>query len=187
MTYPAASGRRSLPGKIVEVTRALTDAGIPHAFGGAIALAYCVADPRATVDLDINVFVPPSGSQVALAALPAHVEHDTASVEAIQRDGQVRLWWGPTPIDLFFNTTRFHDEAALRSRREPFGPVELPVLACRDLAVFKAFFNRAKDWVDLEAMAQAGVLDVAAVAGVLAVFLGPEDDRVARILRLATH
>lgn len=174
----------SLPDRIVEVTGALTDAGIPHAFGGAIALAYCVADPRATVDLDINVFVPPSRATAALAALPEGVEYDAASMVAIQRDGQVRLWWEQTPIDLFFNTTSFHEEAALRSRREPFGPVELPVLACRDLAVFKAFFDRSKDWVDLESMSEAGVLDVAAVAGVLARFLGPEDDRVARLLGL---
>src|SRR5947209_7381077 len=30
---------------------------IPHAFGGALALAY-YAEPRATIDIDLNVFVP---------------------------------------------------------------------------------------------------------------------------------
>ena len=29
----------------------------PHAFGGALALAY-YAEPRATIDIDLNVFVP---------------------------------------------------------------------------------------------------------------------------------
>jgi hypothetical protein len=51
--------------------------------------------------------------------------------------------------------------------------------------VFKAFFSRTKDWADLEAMAEAGALDVAAVVGVLAAYLGPDDERIERLLALA--
>ena len=47
--------KRSLPERIVDLDGALTD--IPHAFGGALALAY-YAEPRATVDIDLNLFVP---------------------------------------------------------------------------------------------------------------------------------
>ena len=43
--------------KILAVERALARADVPHAFGGALALAY-YATPRATVDIDLNVFVP---------------------------------------------------------------------------------------------------------------------------------
>ena len=50
--------------------------------------------------------------------------------------------------------------------------------------MFKAFFNRTKHWADLEAMRDAGTLDVASVAGVLATFLGGEDERIARLLSL---
>ncbi|MBW3664478.1 MAG: hypothetical protein KY469_15360 [Actinobacteria bacterium] len=175
----------NLPERVVAITEALAVARVPHAFGGAIALAYCVADARATVDLDVNVFVAPSDAPRVLDALPPAVERDRESLQAIARDGQVRLWWEQTPVDLFFNTTRFHEQAALRTRRESFGPVELPVLACSDLAVFKAFFDRAKDWVDLQAMAAAGVLEVAGVAGTLAEYLGADDHRVARILGLS--
>ena len=32
-------------------------AKIPHAFGGALALAY-YAEPRATIDIDLNLFIP---------------------------------------------------------------------------------------------------------------------------------
>jgi hypothetical protein len=174
----------NLPAKIVEITAALSSAAIPHAFGGAIALAYCVAEPRATIDLDINAFVPVERASDVFAALPAGVEHDDDDVRHVHRDGQVRLWWEQTPVDLFFNTTSFHEDAALRARNEPFGPIALPVLACRDLAVFKAFFDRGKDWVDLEAMAAAGVLDRPAVVGVLATLLRPNDPRVARLLDL---
>ena len=85
---------------------------------------------------------------------------------------------------LFLNTTEFHDSVAARVRWEPFGGFELPFLSCEDLAVFKAFFNRTKDWADLEAMRDAGALDRARVAGVLASFLGNDDDRIARLLSL---
>ena len=46
-----------LPEKLIALHHALDDAGIPHAVGGAIALGY-YAEPRATIDVDINVFVP---------------------------------------------------------------------------------------------------------------------------------
>jgi len=45
----------SLPDKILAVDRAFER--VPHAFGGAISLAYH-AEPRATIDIDVNVFVP---------------------------------------------------------------------------------------------------------------------------------
>lgn len=174
----------NLPERVVAVTTALTANRVPHAFGGAIALAFCIGDPRATVDMDINVFLPTDQAARGLDALPAGVERDEDALALIAREGQVRLWWEQTPIDLFFNTTEFHEQASLRTRREAFGPVDLPVLACRDLAVFKAFFARSRDWVDLEAMAEAGALDVASVAGVLAEYLGPDDQRLARVLAL---
>lgn len=174
----------NLPERVVAVTRSLAAAGIPHAFGGAIGLAYCTGEARATVDMDVNVFVAVDHAEAVLSGLPAGVEQPAGTVSAIEQDGQVRLWWEGTPVDLFFNTTPFHQQAALRARTEPFGPVELPILACRDLAVFKAFFDRTKDWADLEAMAEAGALDVAAVVGVLVEYLGDADPRVRRLLAL---
>jgi hypothetical protein len=57
-------------------------------------------------------------------------------------------------------------------------------LACRDLAVFKAFFGRARDWADLEEMRAAGTLDVEAVIGVLAHYLGGDDPRIERLRSL---
>lgn len=59
----------TLVAKVIEVDRALRVAGIGHAFGGAIALAYC-AQPRATKDIDINVAVEPSQFDELLDALP---------------------------------------------------------------------------------------------------------------------
>jgi hypothetical protein len=176
----------NLPEKIVAIHEALDAASVPHAFGGALALAWCTHQARGTIDVDINLFVGPERATEVVAALPDDVAWTDTDLTAIGRDGQVRLWWERTPIDLFFSTTDFHDRAADRSRLEPFLGRELPFLSCRDLAVFKAFFNRTKDWADLEAMHEAESLDVDAVVGVLVRLLGADDERVQRLLALAS-
>jgi hypothetical protein len=174
----------NLPERIVALHHALDDAGLAHAFGGALALAWCTQRARGTIDVDINVFVPPEHARDVLDAMPEGVTWTDHDLELIERDGQVRLWWERTPVDLFLNTTDFHEGAAARSRLEPFLGEELPFLSCRDLAVFKAFFNRTKDWADLEEMHEARTLDVDAVVGVLVRLLGTDDERVTRLLAL---
>ena len=175
----------NLPRKIVQLHRALADAAIPHAFGGALALAWCTQRARGTIDIDVNLFAAPAEARDILSALPRGVAWTDDDVVRIERDGQVRLWWDETPVDVFFNTTEFHARVAERMRWEPFLDVELPFLSCRDLAVFKAFFSRTRDWADLEEMAAAGALDVEAVLGVLVRYLGGDDDRVERLRALA--
>lgn len=174
----------SLADKIVAVHWSLTTAKLPHAFGGALALAWCTQRARGTIDIDVNVFAGVDQVDVLLAALPADIASADAERELLLRDGQARLWWGATPVDVFLNTTPYHAEVALRARREQFHGADVPFLACTDLAVFKAFFNRTKDWADLEEMAVAGTLDRQRVIGVLAEYLGVDDDRVARVLAL---
>ena len=144
--------------KVLAVDRALTEAGIPHAFGGALALAYCIGEPRATIDIDLNVFVAPTDVERTFAALPGEVVTDAAAVRTVEHDGQVRVWWGHTPIDLFFSYHPFHEYIAAGVRRVPFGDEEIPVLSCADLAVFKAVFDRGQDWVDLQAMVDSDSL-----------------------------
>jgi hypothetical protein len=161
-----------LPEKILAIHDHLHDAGIDHAFGGALALAWCTQQARGTIDVDVNVFVRPERTDDTLAALPSRVAATVKDRALLLRDGQARLWWGTTPIDVFLNTTDFHEGIAARVRWEPFAGVELP------------FFNRTRDWADLEAMRDASTLDVAGVAGLLATFLASDDDRIARLLAL---
>jgi len=175
----------SLADKIVAIHRALDDADLPHAFGGALALAWCTQRARGTIDIDVNVFVPISRTGDLLGALPDEVAADDAAVAQLESDGQTRLWWASTPVDVFLDTTPFHAGVGERIRWEPFAGEDVPFLACRDLAVFKAFFDRTKDWADLEEMQTAGTLDVEAVAGVLVHYLGPDDPRIARLLTLS--
>ncbi len=171
----------TLPEKIIAVHDALTNASLPHAFGGALALAWCTGRARGTIDIDINVFVDADACATVFEALPGEVMHAQRNQQAARRDGQVRLWWDKTPIDVFLNTTQLHRQAAERVRWEQFMDRQVPFLSCGDLAVFKAFFNRTKDWADLEEMAAAGTLNVADVTAILVDYLGVEDERIAHL------
>jgi hypothetical protein len=145
--------------KVVALDRALSRDRVPHAFGGALALAYCVGEPRATADIDVNIFVRVDEVSGLFASLPEDIVVDDTAAEAVTRDGQVRLWWDDTPVDLFFSYHPLHDRAQARISVVPFGSDEIPVLSCTDLAVFKVVFNRTRDWADLEAMIEADSVD----------------------------
>jgi len=170
-----------LPAKIVAIHEALTRASLPHAFGGALALAWCTQRARGTIDIDVNVFVSTDRSEAVFGAMPDGVACSERDLAILRRDGQVRIWWDKTPLDLFLNTTEFHEEVAARTRWERFAGTFIPFLSCGDVAVFKAFFDRTKDWADVEEMIAAGTIDVAEVAAVLVRYLGSEDERIGRL------
>jgi hypothetical protein len=175
-----------LAAKIVAVHGLLAAAELPHAFGGALALAWCTQRARGTIDIDVNVFVPADRTDDVLDAMASVVAPTAEQREQLSADGQTRLWWEATPLDVFLDTTPFHHAVSERIRWEQFGDVELPFLSCRDLAVFKAFFDRTKDWADLEEMYAAGTLDVEVVVGVLVRYLGGDDHRIVRLLSLGS-
>lgn len=161
-----------LTAKITALHGALGDAELPHAFGGALALAFCVAEPRATMDIDLNVFIGADRVDDLVAALPPEVVVTDGNRQQISRDAQTRAWWDRTPVDLFLSNHPFHHHAEVNRRFVPFADVkELPVLACADLAVFKAFFARPKDAVDVAAMVDAGAVDLAALEETVAALL----------------
>jgi hypothetical protein len=174
----------TLARRLLAIDTALADAAIPHAFGGAIALAYCTGEPRGTIDLDINIFLPHAAPDAALEALPAGITVTPTNRKEVLDRGQTRAWWEETPIDLFFDSHPFHDVAHGRVRSVPFADTTIPVLDCTSLAVFKAFSNRTRDWADLEAMSEAGQFEVNAVGGFLADLLGKDDPRLDRLRHL---
>lgn len=171
----------TLQEKLLALHAALTRHEVPHAFGGAIALAYWTLDPRSTSDIDVNLFVDASAPAAALRALPAGVDRPRGTAAAIRRDGQVRLWWEGTPVDLFFDTLPVHADAADHRRVVPFGGRRIPVLGPTELAVFKITVDRTRDWADVEAMVGARTLDIAAARDALATLLTVDDERFARL------
>lgn len=147
------SGAKRLDGlssKIVAVHEMLDSMCVPHQFGGAIALAW-YRSPRATTDIDLNVTLSPGEAEPVLGALSyLGVNVSESDRVAIERDGQARLDWDGSYLDVFFATLDLHQEMATRSREVPFGPVRIPILSPEHLIVCKAIFDRPKDWVDIE-------------------------------------
>jgi hypothetical protein len=73
---------------------AFEDASLPYAIGGAIALGFYVP-PRATLDVDVNVFVSPrddfAAAHRALRAVGFTSEAPVAELQAqVEREGQFR-------------------------------------------------------------------------------------------------
>ena len=174
----------TVPDVVVAIHAALADANVPHAFGGALALAYHVAEPRGTRDVDVNIFVPAARAGEMLLRLPAEIRWTKRELAEIERDGQVRVFWDDTPVDLFFVTHPFHASAATHVEEVPFVDATIPILSANHLAVFKAFFNRTKDWADIEAMVDVDALDLHWIIGWLVDLLGADDERVERMRTL---
>lgn len=174
----------SLPDKILAVHGALE--AIPHAFGGAISLGYH-AEPRATVDIDVNVFVTAEQAAEVLVPLAQLGAEIGSAAEMAARDGQVRIMWDSTPIDLFFAYDPFHAAADHAAVSVPFAGHSIRVLSATHLGVCKAVFDRPKDWIDIEAMIVLGThIDAAEALRWVARIAGDEDPRYNRLAALLT-
>jgi hypothetical protein len=172
---------------VVAIHDALDAAKIPHAIGGALALAY-YAEPRATIDIDVNVFLPTDrwpDVRDALSLLGVNVQTDPA---ALARDGQVRLWWDRNAVDLFFSYDPFHDDMHRAARRVPFADTNIPILSPEHLAVCKAMFDRPKDWLDIEQILVAtSPVDPPEIEAWLETMVGEHDQRLARFREIVVR
>lgn len=174
--------------RAVDVHRRLLDAGIDNALGGALALAFHTDDPRGTQDIDVNVSLPAENAVAALRALPADVPWDDQTLATIERDGQVRIWWPvpgevAMPLDLFFAVDEFHEVARRRTIAVDLQGERVQILSATDLTVFKALFDRPKDWPDILAMLAAhdSRVDLEEAVNWLARIVGDEDPRTVRL------
>jgi hypothetical protein len=174
-----------LPDKVIAIHEALTGAKIAHAIGGALALAY-YAEPRATIDIDVNVFISAERWPAVVEALASiGVSTDNLEEAALERDGQCRLWWGDNAVDLFFSYDPIHQAMRKEARRVPFAGTTIPILSPEHLAVCKAMFDRPKDWLDIEQMLIAtDELDVAEIERWLERMVGEQDLRLQRLAEL---
>lgn len=170
--------------RLLAVHDALDAARLPHAFGGAIAYAYCAHEPRATRDIDVNVFVSPEHVDRVVSAMPGEVTATEAAIRMAKQNGQTRLHWADTPVDVFLAVHDFHREAAGAIRTVPFEGRSIPVLSCGALVVFKVLFNRTRDWADIEEMVAAKSFDPVEARITLEHLLGPDDEAVRRLAGL---
>ncbi|MGI8921819.1 MAG: hypothetical protein ACR2HD_09165 [Solirubrobacteraceae bacterium] len=176
----AGTTEPSLPDKVVALDHALHAASVAHAFGGALALAY-YAEPRATIDIDLNVFVSPARFLAVRDALGPLGVDGNVELAPVEAEGQCRLWWGRTPIDLFFAYDELHRAMRRCVRVVPFGDERIPILSPEHLVVCKAVFDRPKDWLDIEqVLVCVEVLDRDEISGWLQRIAGNDDPRTQR-------
>jgi hypothetical protein len=169
---------------VLAADAALADAGISHAFGGALALGF-IAAPRGTVDIDVNVFISfDELDRVSGAFGPLGYTKTEGSGPPIAGVRFVHPS-DPFPIDVFPAIDPRYDEVERRVVRHRFGPRKkaLPFLSPEDLCVFKLSFGRPQDWVDLAAVARAQPsLDVGYIEEQLIGLRGPTMyPRIARL------
>ena len=177
------------PELAVEVSGFLRAADIDHAVGGALALGF-YAEPRGTLDVDLNIFVDAGDPGEALDVLAAGgivLDRDHAIATLASR-GDLFLRHRGCRLDLFFNSIPFHASAARRTREISLLGARVPILSPEDLIVLKLLFNRHKDVVDIErivaALGAAG-LDWPYIRRWLIECVGEEDSRMATLKALS--
>jgi len=171
--------------KLLAIHRALKASSLPHAFGGAIALAYCVQEPRGTRDLDVNIFVDAGKAAEVLATLPDGVRVEQGDIEEVVQEGQTRLFWDGVPVDVFLNNLPLHEEVANGVVWVDMQGTQIPVLDCASLVIFKSFFARTKDWGDIEEVALATPEDVDTATKAVAGLVGEDDPSYKRLAEIS--
>ncbi len=164
------------------LTGKLEEAGVPYAIGGALALALWSA-PRATRDVDINLFVDTPGVAHALAAMASGgMEIDVADALRRAEEGDVLVGrYRGMRIDLFTASIPFSWEAMRTRVRASDGEAERWYLSAEAVCLFKLLFFRSKDKADVEYLVatQGPRLDRPYVRRWLADMMGEADERVA--------
>jgi len=179
------------PATAAEVARTIADAldrhGLPYAIGGAIALGF-YAVPRATVDVDVNVFVPPADqlarALIALADAGFVAEEEESQLRArANAEGQFRGSIRGLRVDVFVPAIAYYAQLASRRRQVTLQGKPLWILSPEDLVVLKMMFFRRKDLADVEAVLrdQGASLDRQFVRRQLIELVGLEDERLAAL------
>lgn len=163
--------------------RALETHGVSYALGGALAYGLW-GIPRATLDIDVNVFVEDVELQRVVDALASlGIASDLARMLQESRDrGLTIVHFGSYRVDLFTPSIAFSREAERTRKRVEIDGQPAWFLSAEALAVFKLLFFRPKDIVDLERLieVQGSALDAAYVRRHVAEMMGENDERVRR-------
>jgi hypothetical protein len=173
---------------LADLVSALEQSGLDYALGGATALAVWSV-PRATLDIDLNLWCAPEELATALRRLEAlGVEVPEAALAQAREEGVAYLRWRNIRLDVFVPSVAFYAEA-LRTRVR----LDLPtmgrtwVLSAESLAIFKLLFFRPKDLLDVEKLVQirGEALNRAYVRKHVVEMVGEDDPRTREWDRLA--
>lgn len=172
---------------VVEVAKGVVDCleadGIAYAIGGAIACGYW-APPRATVDVDITLFVEEEQWANALGTLQkagcSIDEHQ--AMASLRERGDFRTSVSGYRIDVYVPSFDFYDSARQRLVRRPLAGRPVWILSAEDLVVFKMLYFRGKDIEDVRRilLLQERNFNREYVASWLAKLIGQDDERMKR-------
>jgi len=109
------------------VADTLEQYGIPYAIGGAIALGFYAA-PRATLDVDVNVFLPPATELHRVLAVLGNAGFTCQDSDEVLRsrattEGQIRGTIGELRVDVFVPAIAY----SRSSRRDGGTPISSDV------------------------------------------------------------
>lgn len=165
----------------LRVAAALERHGISYALGGALAYGQ-YGIPRATNDVDVNVFLTSEHVDRLFAALrDLGIEVDAAAARReIDREGTLVVRFGDYRLDVFLPCVDFSWEAERTRVRRTIEDRDVWFLSAEALCVFKLLFFRPKDIVDLERLiaVQGSGVDAAYVRDALVAMVGADDPRV---------
>lgn len=181
------------PADAFELGLALADGlerhGVAYALGGALAYGQ-YGIPRATNDVDVNVFVEPAALAPVFEALRTIgvVVDERAARAAAESEGLFVVRLGEYRIDVFTPSIDFSWEAARTRECKLVEGRRVWFLSAEALCVFKLLFFRGKDLVDLERLVavQGHAVDGAYVRAQVAAMVGDDDPRIAAWDRICT-
>lgn len=169
------------PAVAAQLARRLEEEGIDHAFGGAIALAFA-AEPRATVDVDVTLFLDDPEPAACLAVIErlGCSFNRPQELQRLEEYGYCRAEFEGLRVDVFLPTIDFYTVAREARRRVVLRGQTMSVWSAEVLAVFKMMFFREKDLGDVRSILQlqADKLDRNWVRERLVEIFGPRDPRI---------
>ncbi|HKU38343.1 MAG TPA: hypothetical protein VJR89_09350, partial [Polyangiales bacterium] len=142
------------------------------------------SEPRATTDVDLNLWVDDVQLPAAVSLLrAAGVAIELADAERGARErGMFAAPHGSYRVDVFVPSVPFYDEALGQRVRVRLAQRQTWVLSPESLAVFKMLFFRPKDLVDLARLIEVRrpPIDASYVRRWLVDMVGADDARIAK-------
>jgi hypothetical protein len=181
-------------GSLLQVVLRIIDrfeaAKLDYALGGAIAYS-AWAEPRATRDIDLNVWVDAEQLGHAfdtLGAAGVEIDRERAAADARER-GMFVGYCHNYRVDVFVPSVPFYAEARHRRQRIKLADRDTWVLSPESLIVFKMLFFRPKDVADVGRILdiQGPHVDATFVRQWLVKMLGRSDARITTWDRLVAQ
>ena len=133
---------------LVEITSFLDRSGLPYMLIGGLAVAMW-GEPRATLDVDLSVWVDPAGLDDAVQAICAHFRSLPDALAFARRSRVLPVATADgVRADIVFALLPLEREFIARARKKQVGGFEIRVASVEDLIYMKLISERSRDVED---------------------------------------